>query len=382
VLRLAGTSTGSIRRELMTDDPVMLFLCGDVMLGRGVDQILPHPSDPALRERRIRDARTYVELAEAANGRIPRPVSYAWPWGDALALLDDAAPDVRVVNLENSITRCDRFTPGKGIHYRMNPANLPCLAVARPDACVLANNHVLDFGQRGLEDTLDVLAAAGLRAVGAGRSGAGAWRPAVIPLPDGGRVVVHAFGTASSGIPATWAAGERRAGVAFVPELSDAAADGGVDRVQQHAGDIVVASVHWGSNWGYRVSQEQVRFAHRLVEAGVDVVHGHSSHHPRPIEMYRDKLILYGCGDFIDDYEGIPGHEAYRPDLRLAYLASVEPGSGRLVELRMVPLRARQLRLCHASSDDAAWLRTVLDQISDVFGRGVDMGLDGTLVLR
>jgi poly-gamma-glutamate capsule biosynthesis protein CapA/YwtB (metallophosphatase superfamily) len=366
----------------MTDDPVMVFLCGDVMLGRGVDQILPHPGDPVLRERRIQDARTYVELAEAANGPIPRPVDYAWPWGDALALLDEAAPDVRVVNLENSITRCDRFTPGKGIHYRMNPANLPCLAVGRPDACVLANNHVLDFGQRGLEDTLEVLAGAGLRAVGAGCSGAEAWRPAVIPLPDGGRLVVHAFGTASSGIPAPWAASGPRAGVGFVPELSDTAADGVVDRVQLHGGDIVVASVHWGTNWGYGVSQEQVRFAHRLVEGGVDVVHGHSSHHPRPIEVYRYKLILYGCGDFINDYEGIPGHEGYRHDLRLAYLASVEPGSGRLIELRMVPLRARQLRLCHASTHDAAWLRTVLDHISGVFGHGIDVGPGETLVLR
>jgi poly-gamma-glutamate synthesis protein (capsule biosynthesis protein) len=167
-----------------------------------------------------------------------------------------------------------------------------------------------------------------------------------------------------------------------VPELSDTAADGVVDRVQQHGGDIVVASVHWGSNWGYGVSEEQVRFAHRLVEGGVDVVHGHSSHHPRPIEVYRYKLILYGCGDFIDDYEGIPGHEEYRDDLRLAYLASVEPGSGRLMELRMVPLRARQLRLCHASRHDAAWLCTVLDHISGVFGHGIEVGPDGTLVLR
>ena len=40
-------------------------------------------------------------------------------------------------------------------------------------------------------------------------------------------------------------------------------------------------------------------------QGGIDVVHGHSSHHPRPIEVYQRRLILYGCGDFIDDYEGI-----------------------------------------------------------------------------
>jgi poly-gamma-glutamate capsule biosynthesis protein CapA/YwtB (metallophosphatase superfamily) len=336
----------------VTDDPVVVFLCGDVMLGRGVDQILPHPGDPALRERCIVDARTYVELAEAVNGPVARPVDYCWPWGDALALLDAAAPDVRVVNVETSITRCDHFAPGKGIHYRMNPANVACLTVAQPEVCVLANNHVLDFGPEGLGDTLETLAGAGLRAVGAGVSEAEACRPADIPLPGGGRVVVHSFGTPSSGIPESWAASGRWAGVGFVAELSDTAADAVLDRVRQHGGDIVIASVHWGSNWGYRVSRDQVHFAHRLLEGGVDIVHGHSS------------------------------HEKYRDELRLAYFASVEPGTGRLIGLRMSPLRARQLRLCRASSHDAAWLETVLRHISGVFGCRIDRGPDGTLVLR
>ena len=60
-------------------DTVDVLLSGDVMLGRGVDQILPHPGDPRLRERYVRDARTYVELAEDRNGPIPRPVDFAWP---------------------------------------------------------------------------------------------------------------------------------------------------------------------------------------------------------------------------------------------------------------------------------------------------------------
>ncbi|HET6259797.1 MAG TPA: CapA family protein [Pseudonocardia sp.] len=361
---------------------VTVFVCGDVMLGRGVDQILPHPDAPALRERGVRDARTYVELAEAVNGLVPRSVGFSWPWGDALALLDELAPDVRVVNLETSITRRGRFAPGKGVHYRMNPANVPCLTAARPDACVLANNHVMDFGQRGLKDTLETLAGAGLRAVGAGRDEAGAWCPAVVSLPGGGRLVIHAFGTPSSGIPVSWAASGQRPGVGFVPELSDAAADRVLDRVQQHGGQLVIASIHWGSNWGYRVFPDQVRFAHRLVDGGVDVVHGHSSHHPRPIEVYRDKLILYGCGDFIDDYEGISGHEGYRDDLRLGYFASIERGTGSMAGLRMVPLQARRLRLCHASGNDAAWLRTVLGRISQDFGTRIDLGPDGMLLLR
>ena len=132
------------------DGLLTLFLCGDVMTGRGVDQVLPHPGDPELRERYARDARAYVRLAERAHGRIPRPAGFAWPWGDALRVLEDVAPDVRVINLETSITRSRDFAPGKAVHYRMSPGNVPCLAAVRPDACALANNHVLDFGRRGL----------------------------------------------------------------------------------------------------------------------------------------------------------------------------------------------------------------------------------------
>ncbi|MFJ9012700.1 CapA family protein [Streptomyces canus] len=368
----------------MHEGVVTLFLGGDVMLGRGFDQILPHPGDPALREAYIRDARAYVDLVEAANGPIPRPVGFRWPWGEALPVLDEAAPDVRLVNLETSVTGDGDFAPGKGVHYRMSPANLPCLAAARPDVCALANNHVLDFGLRGLHETLDALAGAGLRTAGAGRDEVRARQSAIVPLGAGGRVLVFSFGMPSSGIPKDWAATGQRAGVDVIAEPSPAAASALADRLRQvrRPGDIAVASVHWGPNWGYDVSRCEVRFAHALLDAGVDVVHGHSSHHPRPLEVYRDRLILYGCGDLVDDYEGIGGYESYRDDLRVLYLVSVEADTGRLVDARMVPLQARRMRLEHASPEDTEWLRAVLDRHSREFGTRVDGGPDGTLTLR
>ncbi|MFD0803408.1 CapA family protein, partial [Streptomonospora algeriensis] len=146
-----------------------VFLSGDVMLGRGVDQVLPNPGDPELREPHIGDARDYVRLAEERNGPVPAPVETSYPWGDALEELDAAAPAARVVNVETAITRSGDFAPGKAVHYRMNPGNVACLGAARPDACALANNHVLDFGRTGLAETLDALDGAGLRAAGAGR---------------------------------------------------------------------------------------------------------------------------------------------------------------------------------------------------------------------
>ncbi|MFE8947301.1 CapA family protein [Streptomyces sp. NPDC007856] len=358
---------------------VTLFLCGDVMLGRGVDQILPHPGSPVLREGYVTDARTYVELVEAVSGPIPAPVHPAWPWGDVLGLLDEVAPDARIVNLETAVTRSDAFMPGKAVHYRMHPANLPALAVARPDVCVLSNNHVLDFGRPGLEETLDSLAGAGLRAVGAGRDADEAYAPAAVPLGPGHRILVFALGALSSGIPPDWAATTDRSGVAYVRELSASAAEAAVQRVRRdkRPGDIVVVSVHWGTNWGYLVPREQTRFARALVDGGVDIVHGHSSHHPRPVEVYRGRFILYGCGDFIDDYEGISGYEEYRDDLRLGYLVSVEADTGRPIGMRMVPWQARRMRLEPAGEPDRAWLRSTLDRICH--GLHIGMEADGTL---
>ncbi|RWA23678.1 CapA family protein [Mycolicibacterium elephantis] len=361
------------------DTEVVAFLTGDVMTARGIDQILPHPGDPTLHEAVVSDARRYVSLAERVNGPIPAPVDFAYPWGEALEVLDDHRPDVRLINLETSITTSSEFAPGKAVHYRMHPDNVGCLAAVRPDVCALANNHVLDFGYRGLTDTLAALADAKIGCAGAGSDVEQANRPAKVA----GHAVIASVGSMSSGIPARWVAADDRPGVALLPDLSERTAATLAYRLLESKGhgDITIASVHWGSNWGYEIHPAHIRFAHRLIDEGVDVVHGHSSHHPRPLEVYRGKLILYGCGDTIDDYEGIGGYEAIRHELRLLYFASVERSSGQLAELRMTPMRMRRMRLEHAPHDDAEWLRVTLEQTSREFGTAVGRTGDGLLLV-
>jgi poly-gamma-glutamate capsule biosynthesis protein CapA/YwtB (metallophosphatase superfamily) len=370
-------------RGTVQDSVLTVFLCGDVMLGRGVDQILPNPGDPTLQERYVRDARTYVQFAEGVNGPIPHPVDYGWPWGYALDTLDAVRPDVRIINLETSVTTSDDFAPGKGVHYRMTPQNVPALTIAQPDACVLANNHVMDFGYLGLAETMRVLSMAGLTPVGIGHDADEARHPVMLPVKNT-RLIIFAYGMATSGVPPSWAAAPTRPGVNFMSGPSEVAAKEVIAQVQavKQPGDVVIVSVHWGGNWGYDVSRDEVHFAHRLIDGGVDVLHGHSSHHPRPIEVYQRKLILYGCGDFIDDYEGISGYEKYRDDLRLMYLASIDPGNGELRGLRMVTLQARRMRLEPAWSDDVAWLRQVLDRVSRPFGSYVEVEDDQVAALR
>ena len=345
-----------------------LFLCGDVMTGRGIDQILEAPCDPALDEPYVRSALDYVELAERASGPIPRAADPAYVWGEALAELERVKPDARIVNLETAVTRSEERVP-KGINYRMSPENASCLTAAHIDCCVLANNHVLDWGAKGLEETLDTLHGAGIRTAGAGRNAAEAAAPAVIELPGKHRLLVFAFGMDSAGVPADWAATATRPGVSRLPDLSSGTIDAVADRIlaARRACDLVLLSMHWGSNWGYEVSHRQRSFARRLIDAGAaDVVHGHSSHHPRPIEIYREHLILYGCGDFLNDYEGICGHEAFRPELALMFFPRLEAATGKLLELALTPTRTRRFRVGLADSEEADWLAALLRRESGI----------------
>ncbi len=363
---------------------ITLFLCGDVMTGRGIDQVLPHPEPPEIHESYLRDARGYVELAESKNGPIPRPVGFSYVWGDALEEWARWNPDLRLINLETAVTQSKDFIP-KGINYRMSPANLPVLTAAGVDFCALANNHVLDWRRPGLEETLKTLDRAGIRHAGAGRNLREAEAPAEFDLGGGkGRVAVFAFGLESSGIPSDWAAGTERPGVDLLPDLTEGALRRIAQRVRTltRVGDIVVVSLHWGGNWGYAVPEEQRTFAHRLIEeAGVDVVFGHSSHHPKGIEVYRQRLILYGGGDFLNDYEGISGYEEFRSDLVLMYFVRIEPRTGKLIGLEMTPLQVRNFRLQRASGADVEWLRDVLNREGKRFGTRVEMGEDNDLIL-
>jgi poly-gamma-glutamate synthesis protein (capsule biosynthesis protein) len=238
------------------------------------------------------------------------------------------------------------------------------LTAAKIDCCGLANNHVLDWGRAGLAETLAVLHSAGIKTAGAGRNRIEAFEPALIQL-GGSRVLVFAVGLEDSGVPRDWAATDLTPGIALLSgplEVRTARVTEMV-RSRKRPGDIAVLSIHWGPNWGYQIPQEHRTLAHKLIDdAGVDIVHGHSSHHPKPCEVYNGKLILYGCGDFLNDYEGIAGYEEFRSHLVLMYFVTVDPFTGKLQSLMMTPLEIQRFRLKHVSREDAAWLRDTLNR--------------------
>ena len=364
-------------------DLLTLFLCGDVMTGRGVDQIMPQSCAPHLFEPVVRTALDYVALAERAHGSIPHRVDYAYVWGVALDVLGQRRPAARIVNLETSITTSEDAMP-KGINYRLHPGNVPVLSAASIDCAMLANNHVLDWGQAGLLETLDTLARAGVRTAGAGRTMVDAEAPAVVTVPNDHRVLIFGLGGVDSGIPPSWSAAPGRPGMHRLADYSLASVEEIARLVQpvKRNGDIAIASIHWGANWGYEIPDEHRQFAHGLIErAAIDIVHGHSSHHPKAIEIHRGRLILYGCGDFLNDYEGIRDRDEFREDLTLMYFPTVNARTGELARLEMVPLVIRRFRLQHPSAAEAKWRQDTLDRECRRFGHRV-VRRDGSLVLE
>ena len=334
-----------------------LFLCGDLMTGRGIDQIMQSPSDPKIYEAYVRDAREYVRLAQTINGKIKIPVNSAYIWGDALKIWHDKNPTFRIGNLETALTVSEDYLSYKGINYRMAPKNAIVFKDAGFDSLSLANNHVLDWGAKGLEETLYTLDNMRIEHAGAGRNIQEAQKPAILTC-DEGRVLHFSFCHSSSGVPYSWEAGELP-GVFLLKDLGES----GIDSVREvigryrREGDIVIASVHWGGNWGYEIPSSHQRFAKALIDlGGVHILHGHSSHHPRKFELYRGRPIFYGCGDFINDYEGISGHEEFRGNLCFMYFVDLETSPFHLRKVELVCMRMKGMRLERASLEEARWL--------------------------
>jgi poly-gamma-glutamate synthesis protein (capsule biosynthesis protein) len=362
----------------------MLFLCGDVMTGRGIDQALPFPGDPRLYEPSVDSALDYIKLAEEVTGPMPRPIAFSYIWGDALQEFEREAPQAKVINLETAITRSETPWPDKDVHYKMSPENSACLSAARIDCCSLANNHMLDWGIPGLMETVETLDELGIKHAGAGRNLREAQAPAILEAGEGRRVIVFGLGSLSSGIPPEWAALPDRPGLYILETETEDPVRSLARAIREikRPGDVVIVSIHWEGNWGYEIPSDEKRLAHRLVdETEIDVLHGHSSHHVKAIEVYKGRLILYGCGDFFNDYEGIAGYEEFRGDLGLMYFADMDPWEGRLLALRMVPTQVRRFRVSRAAQADSEWLENLLNREGQRFGTRVTRTAENLIAL-
>jgi poly-gamma-glutamate capsule biosynthesis protein CapA/YwtB (metallophosphatase superfamily) len=258
-----------------------------------------------------------------------------------------------------------------------------------------ANNHCMDYGRRAFEtETLPALASASssslFQAVGCGRNIAEAYQPVRIRVGtahnnDNGAtgagmstiLEVFAFSTGCSGTPLDWWAQEHTSGIAGLPALYDmpsveraleivkmALKEAGSSKNKKESSPLVVrvVSIHWGPNWARKGESNQEvdarrEFAHRLIdECGVDLIYGHSSHHVRGMELYRSKLILYGTGDMINDYEGFEnqGEEQYNK-LGGLFLVDMDAETGDFCHLKIVPMFMNRLRLERYNKASLLW---------------------------
>jgi len=393
-----------------------IILLGDLMLGRLIDQLLPqHVHEP-------------TEARHVASFLRSRPhlksYNHVSPWGNTLPVLHSA--DLLLGNLETAVTTHTAKWPDKVFNYRMHPANVACLIEAGVDYVSLANNHTLDFGEQGLVDTVRTIGDAGIAFAGAGRTVEEARKPAVLTLPsrksetsrretdggDGGNVEqnshpIHLY--AFSDHPRDWARVPQFNLLSYNSQFRHDVKFQLAPPTALAAPSLKIVSVHWGPNYAWHPASSIVSMAHFLIdECGVDIIHGHSSHHIQGVELYRGKLIIYGCGDFVDDYAVT---REFRNDLSAAWRVTVaetaeqettgqDPsrgGSGLAEDVaaaksKLIPIKLEVFpnRITHfqagfldKSDPDHAWVSNKFRRLCADFGTKVEdeLGEQGQIVV-
>jgi poly-gamma-glutamate capsule biosynthesis protein CapA/YwtB (metallophosphatase superfamily) len=307
------------------EKPFRLLLLGDCMLGRLVNEVL--------------------------EGAPPE-----YPWGDTLPIIESA--DWRLCNLECVISdRGTQWSPStKAFHFRSDAKNIATLEAAQINAVSLANNHSLDYGYDAMFEMLQILDRAKIIYSGAGHNYAQASRLAVSEA-CGRKLGVLAF---TDNEP-DWEATANKPGVFYVPtDLYDTRAAKLLDLIREsrRAVDLLIVSAHWGSNWGYRPPEEHVTFAHAIIDAGADIIFGHSCHVFRGIEFYQGRPIVYSVGNFVDDYAV---DETERNDQSFVFIMEVRGGI-----LQGLSLYPTLIRGCHASRAKGVHALRIADKMKEL----------------
>ena len=305
---------------------ISIGLAGDVMIGRNVD------------------------TAITRNGNI-------YPWGNMQSLL--RSTDINIINLETTLTNSAQ-TVHKTFHFKAAPDKIKTLTEARITAVNLANNHILDFSEEGLRDTLSILNAAGIKYAGAGMDDREA--AATVVLGYGNiRLGMLGFTDNEPG----WQAGPFHAGINYIDLFKAPGQEKALSCIQQLAKevDIVIVSIHWGPNMKEAPNPVFIEFAHKMIDHGADIIHGHSAHIFQGIEIYKNKLILYDTGDFLDDY-------AVDPILKndCSFFFIVEAGKKEIYRLKLIPVSISKCQVNHAMADESIWSIRRMKQLSSGFG--------------
>ncbi len=257
------------------------------------------------------------------------PPSYIW--GNLHPIL--ACNDVNIVNLETTLTKSKKLRP-KVFNFKASPDKVAALTAGHIHAVNLANNHILDFSEEGLKETIRTLDQAHILHVGAGTSIAHAKMPAVLTKKG---IKIGLLGCTDN--EPGWIASKDHPGTNFI-EIGDAGVIRDSIASLRTKVDVLILSLHWGPNMRKRPYSYFRSFAHEVIDLGVDIVHGHSAHVFQGVEAYKNKLILYDTGELVDDYAVDP---VLRNDRSFFFI--VKLNKQRLLSVQMLPISISQFQV-------------------------------------
>ena len=310
----------------MNSGNLSIGLAGDVMIGRTVDSAISREG-------------------------------YSYPWGNMLPILRDT--DVNIINLETTLTNSAKEVP-KVFNFKASPDKIETLTAARIKFANLANNHILDYSEEGLAETLRTLKAAGIQYSGAGMNKEEAAKPAFIEK-NGLRLGMIGFTDNEPG----WKAGPGKSGVNYINISDKSQRQEALNEIRNvgKVSDLVIVSIHWGPNMQEEPTDEFIAFAHEMAEHGAGIIHGHSAHIFQGIEVYRNTTVLYDTGDFIDDYVVDPVLKNNH-----SFLFSLQVNRNGVERIRLIPVLINNYQVNLAKEKDFLWSMERMRQLSKSFG--------------
>lgn len=318
-------------------EKITIGLAGDVMIGRGVHDAITN------------------------NG-------YSYPWGNVLPLLKNT--DLNIINLEAALTNSTKKV-WKTFNFKATPDRIKTLTQANVTAVNLANNHILDFSEEGLIETLQTLDEAGVKHTGAGMNEKEAEKPIILTLKS---TLLGILGFTDN--EPGWKAGTFTSGVNYIDISNEQDCHKTLMKITKlrKQTDLVIVSIHWGPNMQAEPEQYFIDFAHAMIEHGADIVHGHSAHNFQGIEIYKQRLILYDTGDFVDDY----AVDTYlRNDHSFFFI--VEVSKQQIKKLVLIPVLISKCQVNLAEGEDYKWCMQRITKLSAKFGTTIST--DGEIML-
>jgi poly-gamma-glutamate capsule biosynthesis protein CapA/YwtB (metallophosphatase superfamily) len=342
------------RRLLIVSASALIVLTAGCSAGAPTHHAAPRPADrarPLVRYRLPVAASGDVTLAFAGDvhfaGRVARLLEDpASTFGPITAVLK--AADFTAVNLETAVTSRGRPQP-KNYHFTTTPVAFTALRDAGVDLVTMANNHVLDYGQTGLADTLAAAKAAHFPYVGVGVNAAAAWAPYVTTV-NGTKIAVVGVSQVAE-LASSWVATPNRPGEANAINLGQTLA---AVRAAKRRARVVIVFVHWGTEGTACPDQNQLSLAPKLAAAGASIIIGAHAHMLQGSGWLGHTFVAYGMGNFLwweNSYSTATGvlKLTLHPHARLTarFIPAVVSGSGQPIVDQGA---AAQIALAHYAS--------------------------------